>query len=39
MHPEMAIAVSLDGYRFHPGWLLEMAIAASLDGDRCIPGL
>ena len=34
----MAIAVSLDGYRFHPGMALGMAIAASLDGDRCIPG-
>ena len=31
MHPGMAIAVSLDGYRFHPGM-------ASWDGDRSIPG-
>ena len=30
MHPGMAIAVSLDGYRFHPGM-------ASWDGDRSIP--
>ena len=45
MHPGMAIAVSLEGYRFHPGWLLGMAIAASWmainasrDGDGCIRG-
>ena len=31
MHPGMAIAVSLVGYRFHPGM-------ASLDGDPSIPG-
>ena len=31
MHPGMAIAVSLVGYRFHPGM-------ASLDGDHSIPG-
>ena len=31
MHPRMVIAVSLDGYRFHPGM-------ASWDGDRSITG-
>ena len=31
MHPRMAIAVSLDGYRFHAGM-------ASWDGDHSIPG-
>ena len=31
MNPRMAIAVSLDGYNFHPGM-------ASWDGDSSIPG-
>ena len=31
MHLGMAIAVSMEGYRFHP-WM------ASWDGDRSIPG-
>ena len=50
MHPGMAIAISLDGYRFHPGmgswdgipgWRSlhpGMVIDDSRDGDRCIPG-
>ena len=33
-----AFAVSLDGYRFHPGMASWDGVAASLDGDRCIAG-
>ena len=48
MHPEMAIAASLDGDRFVLGWRSMhpriviihhgIAIITTRNGDRCIPG-